>query len=109
MGVQYYERVREVMGAQAADFFRLFMMPGVFHCSGGVGPDRLDTVTALVTWVERGVAPDRLIAARRVGDKTVRTRPLCPYPQVAKYRGQGSIDEAESFVCAAPAAASSAP
>jgi Tannase and feruloyl esterase len=102
MGVQYYERVRQTMGAQATDFFRLFMMPGVFHCAGGVGPDRLDTITPLVAWVERGAAPDRLVAAQRSGETTRRTRPLCAYPQVAKYKGSGSVDEAESFVCAAP-------
>ena len=92
----------QTMGPQTAEFFRLFMMPGVFHCNGGVGPDRVDTLTPLVAWVERGVAPNRLVAARRVDDKVVRTRPLCPYPQVATYSGQGSLDEAERFVCAAP-------
>jgi feruloyl esterase len=104
MGVEYYERVREAMGAQTPEFFRLFMMPGVFHCAGGIGPDRVDTMTPLVAWVERGVAPDRLMATQRAGDKVTRTRPLCAYPQAAKYRGQGSADEAESFVCAAPEA-----
>lgn len=104
MGLEYYERVTETMGKETPDFFRLFMMPGVFHCSGGVGPDRLDSVTPLIAWVERGVAPDRLIATQRAGDKTTRTRPLCPHPQVATYKGQGSADTAESFVCAVPAA-----
>jgi len=102
MGVNYYERVLETMGPQTPDFFRLFMLPGVLHCTGGLGPDRVDTVTPLVAWVERKAAPDRLVAARKTGDEIVRTRPLCPYPQMAKYTGQGSIDEAERFVCAAP-------
>jgi hypothetical protein len=102
MGVEYYERVREAMGPQTAEFFRLFMMPGVFHCNGGVGPDRVDTISPLVAWVERGVAPERLTAAQQVGEKVTRTRPLCVYPQVARYRGQGRVDEAESFVCAEP-------
>lgn len=102
MGVDYYERVLQTMGPQATDFYRLFMMPGVFHCAGGVGPDRLDTITPLVGWVERGATPDRLVAAQRIGEATRRTRPLCAYPQVAKYKGQGSVDEAESFICAAP-------
>jgi feruloyl esterase len=103
MGLEYYERVSETMGKGTPEFFRLFMMPGVFHCSGGVGPDRLDTMTPLVAWVERGAAPDRLVASQRAGDKTTRTRPLCPHPQVATYKGQGSADMAESFVCAVPA------
>ena len=102
MGIDYYERVRERMGPATGEFFRLFMMPGVFHCAGGVGPDSLDTITPLVDWVERGVAPERLTAARRIGGKPVRTRPLCPYPQIARYRGTGSIDDEASFICAAP-------
>ncbi len=108
MGLEYYERVTAAMGPGTTDFFRLFMMPGMFHCSGGVGPDRLDTMTPLVDWVERGVAPEKLIASQRVGDKTIRTRPLCPHPQVAKYSGQGSPDLAESFTCTAPASGSAA-
>ena len=107
MGVEYYERVMQTMGAQTPEFFRLFMMPGVFHCSGGVGPDRVDTITPLVQWVEKGVAPARLVATQKVGDTTRRTRPLCVYPQVAKYKGQGSVDEADNFVCGlSPAAVS---
>ena len=93
MGVEYYERVMQTMGAQTPEFFRLFMMPGVFHCSGGVGPDRVDTITPLMAWVEKGVAPDRLVATQKVGDTTRRTRPLCVYPQVARFAGQGSVDE----------------
>jgi Tannase and feruloyl esterase len=100
-GVQYFEEVQKVTGP-SADFFRLFMLPGVFHCGGGPGPDALDTITPLVGWVERGVAPERLIAAKRQGEKTVRTRPLCPYPQVARYKGSGSIDDEGSFECRAP-------
>jgi feruloyl esterase len=103
MGIDYYNRVRERMGPRTTDFFRLFMMPGVFHCGGGVGPDLVDTITPLVDWVERGLAPDRLVASRRVDGKVVRARPLCPYPMEARYQGSGSPDEAASFVCAAPA------
>jgi hypothetical protein len=102
MGLTYYERVIQTAGAQTPEFFRLFMMPGVFHCSGGIGPDRVDTITPLVQWVEQGAAPDRLVATQKVGDATRRTRPLCVYPQVAKYKGQGSVDEADNFVCKAP-------
>jgi feruloyl esterase len=100
MGVRYYERVRETMGANTTDFFRLFMMPGVFHCAGGIGPDRADMTTILARWVEQDVAPDRIIASRVESGKVTRTRPLCPYPQVARYSGKGSIDDAANFACA---------
>ena len=102
MGVGYYERVRSSMGPATSDFFRLFMAPGMFHCGGGVGPSPADPATPLIDWVERGVAPDLLLAARRRGDEVLRTRPLCPYPQVAKYKGSGSIDDAASFACGTP-------
>jgi Tannase and feruloyl esterase len=100
MGLEYYERVQATMGPQTSEFFRLFMMPGVFHCAGGVGPDFVDTLTPLVDWVERGIAPDRIVASQRDGAKTKRTRPLCPHPMVAKYAGTGSLDDAASFTCA---------
>jgi hypothetical protein len=101
MGLNYYERVRETMGPQTPEFFRLFMMPGVFHCAGGVGPHFVDTLTPLVEWVERGIAPERIVASQRDGGKTTRTRPLCPHPMVAKYAGTGSLDDAASFSCVA--------
>jgi feruloyl esterase len=111
MGVEYYERVRETMGPATSDFFRLFMMPGVFHCAGGVGPDEVDTLTPLARWVEKGEAPERIVASRRLEGKVVRTRPLCPYPLVARHHGSGSVDEAASFACSPPppAAGPSAP
>ncbi|HEX2444983.1 MAG TPA: tannase/feruloyl esterase family alpha/beta hydrolase [Vicinamibacterales bacterium] len=102
MGLNYYERVRETMGAATGDFFRLFMMPGVLHCTGGNGPSAFDSITPLVNWVERGTAPDRLIASLRQGGKIIRTRPLCPYPMVAKYGNAGSKDDAASFTCSMP-------
>ena len=74
-------------------------MPGVSHCSGGEGPDSFDGLGALEAWVERGEPPERIQAAKIVDGKTVRTRPLCPYPQVARYDGSGSIDEAANFAC----------
>ena len=83
-------------------FYRLFMVPGMAHCAGGVGPDRNDAVTAVIDWVEKGKAPDELIASKVTEGKVVRTRPLCPYPQVARYKGQGSIDDAANFSCVAP-------
>jgi feruloyl esterase len=102
MGVTYYEQVAARHGAATPDFVRLFMMPGVAHCGGGIGPDRHDAVTAVIDWVETGKAPDSLLASKVSGGTVVRTRPLCPYPQVARYRGQGSIDDAANFTCSVP-------
>jgi hypothetical protein len=102
MGVNYYEQAVAKNGADTRDFFRLFMVPGMEHCGGGIGPDRQDSVTAMIDWVEKGKAPDSIVASRVVNDQVVRTRPLCPYPQVARYSGQGSIDEAANFRCVAP-------
>jgi feruloyl esterase len=72
------------------------------HCSGGVGTDRLDPVSVIVDWVEKGKAPESIEASRVVNNQVVRTRPLCPYPKVARYSGQGSIDDAKNFACVAP-------
>jgi feruloyl esterase len=102
MGVNYYERAVETNGPQTKDFFRLFMLPGMAHCGGGIGPDRQDAVTAVIDWVEKGRAPDSLLASKVVKGEVVRTRPVCPYPQVARYKGEGSIDEAANFRCVAP-------
>jgi feruloyl esterase len=102
MGVEYYEAVVKRMGPATRDFFRLFMVPGVFHCGGGVGCASFDRQAALIDWVENGKAPDVLLASRIEKGQTLRTRPLCPYPQVARYIGSGSIDEAANFVCADP-------
>lgn len=102
MGVNYYEQVLERFGDQTQDFFRLFMVPGMTHCSGGPGTDRFDAVSAVIDWVEKGKAPDTLHASRVVDNKVVRTRPLCPYPQVARYSGKGSIDDAANFRCVMP-------
>jgi feruloyl esterase len=101
-GIDYFEQVRQVHGPATGDLLRLFMMPGVLHCGGGPGPSTVDTITPLIQWVERGVAPDRLVASRLVDGKVVRTRPLCPHPSVAKYTGTGSVDDAANFVCSAP-------
>ena len=101
MGVTYYEAVVAKNGRNTSDFARLFMMPGVAHCGGGIGPDRHDAVTAVIDWVEKGKAPDTLLASKVTNGAVVRTRPLCPYPQVARYRGQGSIDDAANFSCVA--------
>jgi feruloyl esterase len=86
--------------AQAQEFFRYFEAPGMAHCRGGDAPDAFDTQAAIEAWVERGVAPTRIVATQGTSGKTRRTRPLCPYPQVATYRGAGSPDDEASFVCA---------
>ncbi len=102
--MQYYESVLDAMGGlpETTDFYRLFMAPGVAHCRGGPGPDRFDAVGALERWVEQGEAPDRLIASKVVDGEVLRTRPLCVYPQVARYDGTGSIDDAANFACVNP-------
>jgi feruloyl esterase len=99
MGVNYYEQATAKNGADTKNFFRLFMVPGMAHCGGGIGPDRNDAVTAMINWVEKGQAPASIVASRVVNNQVVRTRPLCPYPQVARYSGQGSIDDAKNFRC----------
>ena len=101
--VAYYEGVTRVMGGLAAtqSFYRLFMAPGMGHCAGGPGPNQFDAVAALEQWVEKGVAPDTLVASHSTGGKVDRTRPLCVYPKVARYKGTGSIDEAANFTCVA--------
>ena len=102
MGVDYYEQALAKNGSDTPEFFRLFMAPGMGHCGGGIGPDRHDSMTAMVNWVEKGKAPDSMIASRVAGGSVVRTRPLCVYPQVSRYSGTGSIDDAANFRCVAP-------
>jgi hypothetical protein len=100
--VNYYERALATNGPTTPNFFRLFMVPGMAHCGGGIGPDRHDPMTALVNWVEKDKTPVSMVASRVVDNKVVRTRPLCAYPQVARYQGDGSIDDAANFRCVAP-------
>ena len=101
--LSYYDSVVRAMGGQQATdgFLRLFMVPGMQHCRGGPGPDTFDAVASLDDWVEHAVPPERIVAAHEgAGGKQVdRTRPLCRYPQVARYKGTGSTDEAASFKC----------
>ena len=102
VAVEYFEEANKRMGDSTGDFFRLFMVPGMFHCGGGVGTSTFDVMTPLLHWVEGGEAPNAIAASRVSGGKANRTRPLCPYPQVARYSGTGSIDDAANFRCAAP-------
>ncbi|MBS1826074.1 MAG: tannase/feruloyl esterase family alpha/beta hydrolase [Acidobacteria bacterium] len=101
MGVDYYESVLHKMGPETPSFFRFFLVPGMFHCGGGVGTANFDLLQHVIEWVEQAKAPDSIPAARIVEGKTIRTRPLCPYPQIAKYKGSGSIDDSTNFFCAA--------
>ena len=109
--IEYYEDVVSVVGAgrghaaalaDTREFFRLFMAPGMGHCAGGPGPDRFDALTALEQWVEEGRAPERIVASRMRDGEVDRTRPLCPYPEVARWTGEGSTDDAANFECATP-------
>ena len=98
--IDYYKRVVQRMGGakETSQFMRLFLAPGVGHCSGGAGPAPTGQMEALVAWVENGNAPETLPASRP-GQGTPRTRPLCQYPLVAKYKGSGSTDDAANFSC----------
>jgi feruloyl esterase len=100
--VAYYDRLVATMGpAEVEKSVRLFFAPGMAHCGGGDGPNVFDALTPLEQWREHGVAPKEILASRLAADgKVERTRPLCPYPQVARYKGAGSIDLAENFSCA---------
>lgn len=93
-------------GKDLNDFYRLFMVPGMNHCSGGVGPDHFDALTAVAEWVEKGRAPDKIIASQFPPQKDsgppLRTRPLCPYPQISHFLGKGSINDGANFTCVAP-------
>ena len=108
--INYYESVVSLLGGKKSreqslndtrDFFRLFMAPGMQHCRGGPGPSNFDMVSALELWVEHRVAPQQVLASHVTNGVTDRTRPLCPYPQVAEYKGTGSTDEAANFICKA--------
>jgi hypothetical protein len=101
--VAYYQAVQDRMGGLDATqrFARLFMFPGMYHCFGGTGPSSFDLLTSLLNWVESGVAPDRVVASMP-GAQTPRTRPVFPYPLVARYRGSGSTDDAANFVAVSP-------
>jgi feruloyl esterase len=98
---EYYARVTQKMG-DPSDFYRLFMVPGMQHCVGGPGPDRFDALAALEQWVEHGKPPAGIVAAHMTNGVADRTRPLCPYPEVAHWDGSGDTDKAESFTCRTP-------
>ncbi len=116
--VNYYQRVEEVIGGRekTESFFRLFMVPGMAHCRGGPGPNSFgglstiaspenkidpehDVLSALVKWVEKGSTPNYIIATHFTNNTIDRTRPLCPYPKIARWNGSGSSDDANNFTC----------
>jgi len=106
--IRWYEKLDANSGGKAAEFARLFTVPGVTHCGGGVGLDRFDALEALTDWVEKGKAPERIIASVNPGNREIpaswsatRSRPLCPWPKYAKYQG-GDVEAAASFACVAP-------
>jgi feruloyl esterase len=102
--VNYYKSVVDAMGgaANAGDSIRLFMVPGMGHCRGGEGTDTFDPVTPLDAWVTTGKAPDQIPASHLTKGVVDKTRPLCPYPEVAKYKGSGDTNAAANFSCQAP-------
>ena len=111
--IGYYQSVQKKMGSgKAKEFTRLFMVPGMQHCGGGSGPNSFgqggpgltdperDINAALERWVEKGIAPERIVAVKTKGTAVERSRPLCAYPLVAHYKGTGSTDDAANFTCA---------
>lgn len=103
--INYYESVVRADGGEAHGlanteaFYRLFMVPGMWHCGGGPGATSFDMLEPLSNWVEKGTAPEQVIASRVVNGKVERTRPLCPYPTEAQWKGTSSTDDAANFVC----------
>lgn len=97
--IKYYDEVAASTGGDIHDRARLFLAPGVYHCRGGPGPDKFDALSALDAWMEKGTAPTRIVATK--ADSKL-SRPLCPYPQLARYNGSGDTNDAANFTCAAP-------
>ncbi len=101
--INYWNAVHTRSGPSIDQSFRLFMVPGMAHCAGGPGATHFDPLSAVVDWVEHGVAPDKIIAGKlppaETGDSANFQRPLCPYPRVAQYQGTGNTNDASSFVC----------
>ena len=98
--LDYYNRVETAIGAgNTRRAVRLYMVPGMIECNGGPGTDTFDMLAVMRRWIEDGRAPNEVNASRVEHGKVVRTRPLCPYPQVATYRGKGNTDDARNFMC----------
>jgi feruloyl esterase len=99
--VNFYNGVLEKMGKKQDDWLRLFMVPGMQHCSGGPGTDQFNKMAVLERWREDGMAPAQILASHVTNGQVDMTRPLCPYPQVAVYKGSGSTIDAANFSCKA--------
>jgi feruloyl esterase len=100
--VNYYNSVVAAIGKGlegTQNFYRLFMVPGMGHCQGGPGPNSMDGLTSLEQWREQGKPPDKIIASHQTKGVTDATRPLCPHPQVAIYKGSGDTNDAANFTC----------
>jgi feruloyl esterase len=95
--IEYFDAVQSKVPA-SKDAVRLFLAPGVLHCGGGAGPDRFDALTALENWVEKGTPPASILATKA---NSPVSRPLCPYPQLPRYKGTGDTNEANNYVCSA--------
>jgi feruloyl esterase len=93
------DRARAIADVQS--FYRLFMAPGMTHCSGGTGPNTFDMQAVLEQWVEKGVVPEQVVATRAINGVVDRSRPLCTFPLVAVYKGKGDTNDASSFECRA--------
>ena len=100
--INYYASVLGKMGAKQDGWYKLYMVPGMQHCVGGPGPNQINWMGALERWREAGTTPDVLIANHVSGTTVDMSRPLCPYPQVAVWKGSGSTNDAASFTCKAP-------
>jgi hypothetical protein len=101
--ISYLDQLNAARGGTASSFARLYAVPGMGHCSGGPSTSSFEMLAALEQWVEAGVAPSSILATAPTGTPWPgRTRPLCPYPSVARYKGTGSIEDAANFLCATP-------
>jgi feruloyl esterase len=100
--INYYSSVLARMGQKQDDWYRLFLVPGMAHCQGGPGPNQFNIFGALERWKENGEAPQQISASHVTNNRVDMTRPLCPYPQVAAYKGVGSTNDAANFACKAP-------
>jgi len=100
--VNYYEQALTKNGPQTTEFFRLFMVPGMAHCGNGPGPNQFNYMGAMERWRESNIAPEQMTASHVANNRVDMTRPLCPFPQVAVYKGVGSTNDAANFSCKAP-------
>jgi feruloyl esterase len=109
--INYFNKVAQLNGGTQTtqSFFRIYLVPGMGHCSGGASTDSFDMLKPMVDWVEKGISPDTIIASSRANNSALnavlpavpanRTRPLCAYPKAAKYKGTGNIEDASNFTC----------